>query len=79
MGARRGQAVEVSPGVARVTFGRERRITPQLIRARVELAGYFDVSGRRITAPRIVGQAPDGAWMTWEARLLRADEPDTVL
>ena len=79
MGARHGQAVEVAPGVARVTFGRERRVAPQLIRARVELAGYFDVSGKRITAPRIVAQAQDGATMTWEVRLLRDDEPDTVL
>lgn len=73
-----GVAREVSPGVARVTYGRKRTIAPQLIRARVDLAGHYDVSSTRITQPRIVAQATDSSWITWESRLLRDDEPDSI-
>ena len=72
-----GHAVEVSPDVVRVTFTRKRTVAPQIIRARVELAGYFDILSTRMTTPRIVMQARDGAWTTWESRRLRDDEPDT--
>lgn len=73
-----GKPVEVSPGVAQVTFStRVRSIAPQFIRARVELAGFYDTLGRRITPPRIVAQGVEGGWITWEARHLGDDEPDT--
>lgn len=74
-----GRAVAVAPDVARVTFKTRRRsIAPGIVRARVELAGHFDISGARMTTPQIVAQSADGAWMTWEARALRPDEPDTA-
>lgn len=74
-----GRPVEVSPGIARVTFStRQRRITPQLIRARVALAGHFDILSTRMTQPRIVAQGTSGDWMTWESRLLDDSEPDSI-
>lgn len=75
-----GRPVEVSPGIARVTFStRKRTITPQYIRARVELAGHFDIVARRMTQPRIIAQGTSGDWMTWESRLLDDSEPDSAL
>lgn len=73
-----GRAVSIAPDVARVTFNGARTIAPGLIRARVELAGHFDIISTRMTRPRIIAQATNGAWTTWESRLLRDDEPDTA-
>lgn len=59
-----GTPKEITPGVGRVTFStKTRRITPGIIRAQVELGGLFNTTGVK---PRIVAQADDGSWMTWE-------------
>jgi len=74
-----GHAQEVAPGVARVTYTtRKRTAAPMFVRARVELAGHFGIVSTRMTQPVIVAQAEDSAWITWESRLLRDDEPDSV-
>lgn len=79
MSARYGVPVEISTGVARVTFStKQRTAAPGHIRARVALAGHFDIISTRMTQPRIVAQGQSGEWMTWESRLLRDDEPDSV-
>lgn len=71
-----GRAVSIAPDIARVTFNRKRTIAPGFIRARVELAGHFGIISTRMTQPRIIAQAIDGAWITWESRLLQDNEPD---